>query len=206
MAMSAAVGGLARRPGTRDHRERTLSVAATVLTERGFERTRLRDVAEAAGVSIGLLQNYFATRDAMVEEAFSFTCAELIARWREHAAQASDPWEKIVGLVDELLDDPEPRRHSATWTEFCASASRHPQLVEPVARVYETWHRILLDAVDEGIATGRFRPSMPAPDVADSISATIDGLQMALAVGGGVMEETRFRRLAIAVTERLVGR
>lgn len=183
-----------------------MAVAGRVLAERGFERTRLRDVAEAAGVSIGLLQNYFETRDAMLEEAFSFMCEELIGRWREQAQLAPDPWQKIAGLIEELMKEPDPRAHSATWTEFCSSASRHPQLRPPVVSVYHTWRRILVAAVEEGRVLGLFPPGMPASDIADAINAEVDGLHMAMAVGAGLMDERRFSRLALGVASALLGR
>jgi AcrR family transcriptional regulator len=189
-----------------DPRRRTLAIAGRVLAERGFERTRLRDVATAAGVSIGFLQNYFETRDSMLEEAFSFMCEEIITRWRRRARLETDPWEKIAGLIEELVGDADPKAHSATWTEFCSSASRHPQLRPPVVRVYDTWRRILVEAIEEGVALGVFRPAMSVRDAADAINAEVDGLHMAMAVGGALMDEKRFRRLALGVASMLLGR
>ena len=157
MSVRGTAGALARRPGTLEQRERTLAVAGRVLAERGFERTRLRDVAEAAGVSIGLLQNYFETRDAMLEEAFSFMCEELIGRWREHAQLASDPWQKIAGLIEELMTEPDPRAHSATWTEFCSS--RVPPSATSSARRERVQH-----LAPDPRGRGRGRPSArPVP-------------------------------------------
>jgi len=201
----ARPGSLSRRQETLGQRDRTLAVAAGVLARKGFDRARLRDVAEAAGVSIGLLQNYFETRDDMLEQAFSWTCDELIRRWREHAASASDPWDRLAVLMQELMNEPDPRAHSATWVEFCSSASRYPQLRPPVARVYETWRQILVQAVEEGVRLGMFEPVMPVIDVADGINAAVDGLQMAMAAGNEFMNEDRFLRLALSIASQLAG-
>jgi len=201
----ARPGSLSRRQETLGQRERVLAVAAGVLARKGFDRARLRDVAEAAGVSIGLLQNYFETRDDMLEQAFSRMCDELIRRWREHAASASDPWERLAVLMQELMNEPDPRAHSVTWVEFCSSASRHPQLRPPVARVYETWRQILVEAVEEGVSLGIFEPTMPVIDVADGINAVVDGLHMAMAAGNEFMNEDRFLHLALSVASELAG-
>jgi AcrR family transcriptional regulator len=182
-----------------------LAVAAAVLAKKGFDRARLRDVAEAAGVSLGLLQNYFETRDIMLAQAFSWMCDELIDRWAEHAASASDPWQKISGLIEEVMNEPDPRAHSATWVEFCSSASRYPQLRPPVARVYETWRQILIEAIDEGVRAGAFEPAMSVVDVADGINAVVDGLHMAMAAGTDFMNEERFLHLALTIAGELVG-
>jgi AcrR family transcriptional regulator len=201
----ARPGPLSRRRETLGQRERTLAVAAGVLARKGFDRARLRDVAEAAGVSIGLLQNYFETRDDMLEQAFSWTCDELIRRWREHAASASDPWERLAVLMQELMNEPDPRAHSVTWVEFCSSASRYRQLRPPVARVYETWRQILVEAVEEGVSLGIFEPTMPVIDVADGINAAVDGLHMAMAAGNEFMNEDRFLQLALSIASELAG-
>lgn len=193
-----------RRVGTLAQRDRILAVAARVLAERGFERARFRDVAGAAGVSIGLLQNYFATRDEMFEEAFSWVCQQLISRWRDHATRGSDPWQKIVGLIDELTNEPNLRGHSTTWLEFCASASRHSQLRPPVLRVYSSWRRILVGAVDEGVALGVFSPVCSPEDVVDMIDAVVDGLHVATAVRLSTMPPSRFRDLVLHAARALL--
>jgi AcrR family transcriptional regulator len=198
-------GALARRQATLQQRERILGVAARVLADRGFERARLRDVAEAAGVSIGLLQNYFESRDAMLEEAFTWRCEQLIARWRSHSDLQADPWQRIVGLIDELMNQPDPIAHSVTWVEFCSSASRHRKLRASVARVYDTWRKILVEAVEEGTASAQFDPCLPADDIADAINAEVDGLHMAHAVQANLMTKGQFRHLALTVASRLIG-
>ena len=199
-----AARGPARRAGTLAQRDRILAVAAGVLAERGFERARFRDVAEAAGVSIGLLQNYFTTRDDMFEEAFSRVCTQLIRRWRAQARNGTAPWDKIVGLVDELTGEPDLRGHATTWLEFCAAASRHPRLRPPVLRVYSSWRRILLAAVDEGIALGAFSPTSPPDDVVDTIDAVVDGLHVATAVRLSHMSPSRFRELVLEAARLLL--
>lgn len=198
--------GLPRRPTVLEQRDRVLDVAAVVLGEKGFERGRLRDVAEAAGVSIGTLQNYFETRDAMFEEAFSRMCEQLVERWRGGVASHKNPWDRLVDLLDELMTSTDAGAHSVTVTEFCASASRHPQLRRHVASVYENWRQILRDAIVDGAATGDFRPSMSPEDVADVINALLGGFEMEIAVGGGILVPQRFRDLALEVAARLVGK
>lgn len=176
-----------------------------MLAQRGFERARFRDVAVAGGVSIGLLQNYFSTRDEMFEEAFSWLCQGLISRWRERAAREVDPWAKIAGLVDELTSEPDLRGHSSTWLEFCASASRHARLRPPVLRVYASWRRILTEAVDEGVALGTFTPARSTEDVVDVIDAVVDGFHVATAVKLSGVVPSRFRELVLHVARLVLG-
>ncbi|MCJ7709339.1 MAG: TetR/AcrR family transcriptional regulator, partial [Chloroflexi bacterium] len=54
-------------------RERILTAAEQLLVTHGVERSRLRDVSEAAGVSIGTVQHYFDTRDRLIAELFDWS-------------------------------------------------------------------------------------------------------------------------------------
>jgi AcrR family transcriptional regulator len=49
-----------------DTRERIYSTALTLFRERGFDATTMRDVATAAGMSLGAAYHYFPSKDAIV--------------------------------------------------------------------------------------------------------------------------------------------
>lgn len=186
-------------------RERILAAAATCLSERGFDRSRLRDVSKYAGVSIGLVQHYFETRDQLLHEAFSWSCDELLARWRLRAeAWPDDPWRRIVFLVEELTLGPDLKRHAATWTEFCSSAARHDELRGPVSEVFVGWRRLIVDAIEQARALGLAEPEMEARDIADILNAVVDGFEMATAVDAGLVTAERFRQLVVAVASCLL--
>ncbi len=48
-------------------RKRILEVAQEQFAARGFDATTTRDIAAAAGIAVGTLFNYFATKEALVE-------------------------------------------------------------------------------------------------------------------------------------------
>ncbi len=64
-------------------RERLYRTALAIMAERGFETTTLRDLATAAGSSLGLLYRYFPTKHAIVLSLYD----ELTARFAEQAGQ-----------------------------------------------------------------------------------------------------------------------
>ncbi len=195
----------APRRGALRTRDEFLSAAMVCVSERGFDRTRLRDVAKEAGTSIGLLQYYFDSRDALLTEAFRWTCEGLIKRWRRRAGTLSgEPWDKVTVLIEELTGDPAMSRHAATWIEFCASAARHPQLRGAVTDVFAAWREIFANAVEEGIRLGVFEPLFPPMDVADMLNAVVDGFEMAVAVDAGLVSANRVRHLVLAAAATLL--
>ncbi|MEB8339029.1 TetR/AcrR family transcriptional regulator [Streptomyces endophyticus] len=185
-------------------REDVLRAAARVLAERGLDAARLRDVARAAGVSIGALQHHFDTRDELFREAFEWSIEQLIARWRASAADEPDPWHRFELLVQALTGDPELERRCATWTEFCASAARHPGLRDGVRSVHEEWLALLTGIVEDGVAQGYFVPVLPVDTVIASVAALVDGCDMAVAAGGG-MTPQRYADLLLGTARALFG-
>ncbi|MEU3839369.1 TetR/AcrR family transcriptional regulator [Streptomyces sp. NPDC028635] len=169
-----------------EQRDRILRAAAEVLAERGFDAGRLRDVATASGVSIGALQHHFETRDALFREAFAWSIDDLTGRWRTAAADATSAWRRFDLLVTALTGDPALTRRCATWTEFCASASRREELRDGVHRVHAEWQALIREIVRQGLDSGEFQPAVQADLAIESLMALVDGCEMAVASGSGL--------------------
>jgi AcrR family transcriptional regulator len=93
-----------RLPGE-ERRALILEAAATVFGARGFEATRMEDVADEAGVAKGLLYKHFPSKDALFE-----------ALADEHARAFSD---ELRAAIREAPASPEPqavlRRGLSLW-------------------------------------------------------------------------------------------
>ncbi|MGW3489967.1 TetR/AcrR family transcriptional regulator [Streptomyces sp. NPDC001054] len=89
-----------------DKRRRLTTEAARLLHERGVERTRLADVAQAADVPLGNVYYYFKTKDELVLAALSEHSAhldELTCR----LDQLPDPRDRLKALVEAWVDQRE---------------------------------------------------------------------------------------------------
>lgn len=79
-----------RPPGPTAHgaaaRRRLYQTAVQLIGERGYEAATLRDVADRAGVSVGLLYRYFPSKRAVVLALYDELSAEYAARASEMAA------------------------------------------------------------------------------------------------------------------------
>lgn len=197
---------------TTPHRERmalqrqvVLRVAMEQIAERGYDLVRLRDIASNAGVSIGLLQHYFGSREELLVEGVESHCNALLEDWSRLYETERDPWLRIVGLVDHLARSHESWQRAAVWADFVSSASRRPELREPLSRVYRAWRRLVGEAIDEGVAQGVFRLLLDREDVIDLVIAELDGATVALAGHVEHMSVKRMRELALRGTALLVG-
>ena len=69
--MAVSGRGPGRRPGTPDTRGAILAAARTSFAEKGFERTTMRGIAAAAGVTPGLVHHFFGAKDDLFLEALA---------------------------------------------------------------------------------------------------------------------------------------
>lgn len=182
-----------------------LHAAIEQLADRGYDGVRFRDIAVAAGVSIGSLQHRFRTRERLLARACEHHFGELLESWSHIARAADDPWRRIEMLVEQVSESPALDRRAALWTELSANASRRPQLREHLRRVQDVWRSLVLDAVREGTRRGRFRPVVSEREAVDLVNATIDGALVAMAGDARHMDGRRLRELALTAAALALG-
>lgn len=110
-------------------RARLLSAGADIFAERGYEGTRVADIAAAAGVSNGALYAHFASKGELLVEALRAHGRRLLAE-----AFAADPEQSITDLLLEIgrwL----PRRRDARGylvVEALVAARRDEEVARPM--------------------------------------------------------------------------
>jgi TetR/AcrR family transcriptional regulator, transcriptional repressor of bet genes len=119
---------------TADHDARRRQVAAAlvrVIARGGLPGASLSAVAEEAGVSVGLIQRYFATKD----ELLAFVFAYLVTRTEERVAEvdvagprAEVAFRRLAAMLP--LDD-ERFAESSAWVAFLAGTLPAPGAIAP---------------------------------------------------------------------------
>ncbi|HET6829867.1 MAG TPA: TetR/AcrR family transcriptional regulator [Solirubrobacterales bacterium] len=171
---------------TRDGRRAGLVAEATaVLAERGVEATRFSDVAERAGVSVGLLQHYFRSRDALIDAAIEAVAVRKFDRLARAQRDIHDPWELIEAAIEEILASDDPIGDARSWLDVCSAAAQRPNLGAAIERVQQRWVTLIEGAVVAGASRGDLHPAMSPRAVARVVNALIDGMELALASEGG---------------------
>ena len=186
-------------------RETALRVAVLQIAERGYDNVRLRDIATNAGVSIGLLQHYFGSREDLLAEGIELHCNLLLDDWQRLYEAEPDAWRRIVGLIDHLSHSHELGSRAAIWADFVASASRRPELRPSLGRVYETWRRLVGEAIDDGVRRDDFKLRLGRDDVVDLVIAQLDGATVALAGSAAHMSPERMREVGLRGAAVLLG-
>ena len=112
-----------------------------VVVDRGLDAVSIRTVAQEAGVSIGAVQHYFATKDDLLLAAYTRAIDQVVARARDLPAE---PDAYVRALLRELLPlDPQREAELRVALAFTARSVHSPRLAE----LYEAGYRALVDAV-----------------------------------------------------------
>lgn len=160
-----------------DVRRREIAQAVwAVIAERGIEGVTLRCVAAEAGVSVGRIQHYHASREELIRDS----CRELLkaATQRFEAAGDATPVERLRRLIlGRIPTTPEFAIGTSIWLAYEAKSVDDPVIAELVQRGHAGGVRETAALLGEcGVAD--------APAVALRLMATAEGLAIRVLVGG----------------------
>lgn len=128
---------------TEDRREQLLSAGVELLRQRRHEEVSIEEIAEAAGVSRGLLYHYFPTKKAFIVAALEQGQAQL-ARQLEPDPEL-DPVPRLDASLDAFLDSVE--EHAGAYTAIFKRGGSDSEVAATISRGREQQLQMLLDAM-----------------------------------------------------------
>ncbi|GAA4662301.1 TetR/AcrR family transcriptional regulator [Gordonia humi] len=156
-------------------RAAVLTAILEIVDDRGLDSVSFREVAAAAGVSIGTVQYYCRSKDEMLRAAYEHIAERLAAR--VVAVAAPTVREHIDLVARELLPlDPERTAESRVYLAFAARAATSPSLRAVQHRILGSLRDGLVDAFAHAVAEGSARPDLDPRVAAVTTAALVDGL------------------------------
>jgi len=166
-------------------RESIVEAAMACFVQRGFHATSMRDVAQAAGVSLGNLYNYFTGKDALIAEVATQEQHELhpLVAALETARPTRALIRDVLASYWSLCSEPAWGLLSA---ECLLEIARRPALAPHVDANRRRLVDALANAVERGAACGQFGTGAPAAVIAQVLLDAVesDALRAALAPDG----------------------
>ena len=130
-------------PKVVDHDQRRAEIIGAlweVISERGTEGASLMTVARAAGVSVGRIQHYFASKQDLVQAGCQAIVDMAEAGYRDRTRE-SDPWRTLADLLTQSIPTTtEFRMGAAVWYAYMARAVVDPGIGEIVRRAAQGTH------------------------------------------------------------------
>lgn len=190
------------RPPTLD-RAAALDAAWKVVAERGLERTRYADIAQASGAPVSTLQNAFGSLDALLTAAIDQAARRdgdfLLSLPAESEATAT---ERMRALVAGSFDEPDAFESWLVWLELWRSAARNTGVAAHTSHAYDVWWAAAEEIVEHGQRTGEFTTELGARDLAIAVVAVMDGCATALLLRADEQDAKGAGRIAWATVRR----
>jgi TetR/AcrR family transcriptional regulator, transcriptional repressor of bet genes len=160
-----------------ERREQILHAAATVSAEVGLSGLTVRRVAEAAGISVGLVFFHYQTmdllRDALLEwlleRVLRLELAEVRTRWH-------NPRERLLGLLEEeLRAAQELRPEIVLLLEYWVESAQRAAIRQRLQRALEAYRAVFRTLAEEALA-GHEHAALSPASLADTAVRGVLGL------------------------------
>ncbi|TDC37173.1 TetR family transcriptional regulator [Micromonospora sp. 15K316] len=186
---------------TADHEARRQQVAEAVehlVATEGFEAVTVARTAAAAGISVGLVQHYFPSKDDMLLHAFTHARNRTQQRVLADAQRADLSGARIehilLDALTELLPlDERRRRECRVELAFTGRTVDNPRLAQSLGESNAHLRAMLAQAIRNGKECGEVPNATDDSTKAARILATLDGLKLHAYIEPDTMTPTAAR-------------
>ena len=198
--MQSQCESMGSMPKQVDHRERRTLIAEALMrvaAEHGLEAVSLRHVAAEAGVTSGMVQHYFRTKDEMMAFALAVVRERNEARVTAAVGQLGDssPRALLRTMLVELLPLDEPRRvDGRVALAFLAYTAVRPAAAAALRDDTAGMLMFVADQIRAAQATGQAHAQIDPVEAAVGLLAVMEGLGVHL-LGGHYAPDTALNAL-----------
>ena len=153
--------------------QRILDAAVAIFAEKGFFVSRISDIADRATVADGTVYLYFKNKDEILASAINTAFDAFMSRARTELEKLTSPTERLQRLAYLHLEALGANRNLAVVFQMelrqstrSLSEFSHQHLVE--------YFKLVREAINDGKASGEFRPDMPEKIAANCFFGAID--------------------------------
>jgi len=186
MAANSKTGFITRAEQKLQTRQRLLEATMAVIASEGLSGVTMAKVAEQAGLSRGIGNFHFQSKEQLLLETLRTIYQEFEKSWRRIVVDdGRSPAQKLKSIVETTLMPPiASKKKLAVWLAFWGEASSRKTYSEICAAHDREW-----DAAIEGIfrkmAGGNFNcREMSLGKIAQSLTAMMDGFWVEYLIAG----------------------
>ncbi|MGX0877088.1 TetR/AcrR family transcriptional repressor of bet genes [Roseovarius sp. MBR-154] len=183
-------------------REQLILAVLSLIARKGVRASTVRDIAQEAGVTQGLIRHYFGSKESLVAAAYDYH----MSRMTDAVWQASDkpgPRARLAAFVISSLSPPVLNRDWVSlWAALLGRAMQDPQLVKTHERTYCYFRDRLESLIADALRhAGRPHTEAETRRLAIACNAVIDGLW----IEGGALPDAFAQGELTAIGLRSVG-
>ena len=183
-----------RRANKELRRQQLIQATIKCVAKRGFSDTTMADVTREAGLSLGIVNLHFQSKDKLFIETLRFLSEEYEASCRAAMEKAgSSPAARLAALVDlDFSTRVTDRRKLAVWFAFWGEAKSRPTYMQLCADKDRRYELVVTHLCQQIIDAGGY-DGVQAEEVAHGLSAMVNGLWLDLLMTPAEMPREKAR-------------
>jgi AcrR family transcriptional regulator len=151
-----------------------LDTAEALFSQKGFDGTSVRDIAEAAGINTAMISYYFGSKEKLMEEIFerkSLNIKEKVANLLKD--DSLDPLEKMYSLVDMYIEGILSRKtfHRILLCEQIIN--QNPSIITLLDKMKTKNSEYINDLIRLGQKKGMFKKNIDIPMMTNTLMGTV---------------------------------
>jgi TetR/AcrR family fatty acid metabolism transcriptional regulator len=159
-----------------------IEAAVRIFARKGYYHSRVSDIAREAGMAAGTIYLYFKTKDDILVTLFRDKMAQFVSSLRKAIADEPDAVAKLRRLVRlhfEMLEG------TPEMAEVLQVELRQGQKFFRGASAQEisAYFALIAAVIDEGVAQGQFRPTVPVKVATKALFGAMDQMATSWVLG-----------------------
>ncbi len=195
---------MARKPDQRNRaiqRGNFIEATLVCIAEDGYHGTTVRKIADAAGVSAGLVKHYFSGKDELVAESYRHIAESALKHSIFESAKAgSDPEKRLAAFVRAFFFPAESsdRRQMRIWVSFWGLVITDATVAKVQAETYLLYRQELSKLINEvNSAKGIELSEDIVHGIAMGVNAIVDGLWLECCINPEILNPSEATRIAL---------
>lgn len=169
------------RPSDPDKKEKIIKAAITIFAQTGYARTRIAEVAEAAGIGKGTIYEYFRSKEDLFFATFEYVIFESVEQIDEIAqsfagSASTRLTEMTEAVMKAWLADLELYGLVLEFWSATAAPPGRKRFREAFKTVYANLRRIVAGLIEQGVSNGEFKPNINSEQIASALIGSWDAL------------------------------
>ncbi len=160
-----------------------LKAAMEVFARNGVVKTKMANIALAAGIGKGTIYEYFRSKEDIFEEAFNSVFSNMETALLEALKTVDDPEQKLKILIDVSLTCFIDSDYDFTgiivdfWAEGVRNKDAEILKIIDLNKIYKDYRKLFSEILDEGIQKGIFK-NIDTFSLSAILIAAFDGLTL----------------------------
>ena len=165
-----------------DKHQQIIEAAVRIFARNGYYNSRVSDIAKEAGIAAGTIYLYFRTKDDILVTLFREKMTEFVGTVRKAIADEPDAVAKLRRLIHLHFELLEGRPELA---EVVQVEQRQGQKFFRGASAHEisSYFALIGSVLEEGVAEGRFRPTLPVKIATKTLFGAMDQMATSWVLG-----------------------